>query len=691
MSDAPLRLDDPVSRIPGVTAASARKLAAEGCATVRDFLLHVPFRYEDRSAFSSITDLKEGQSALVAGKIAGHRLVRTRRRNFTILRADVEDETGTLPIVWFNRPYLAAALVAGKRAVIYGTAVSEKRGLTMKNPEYELFDDEEFADPVHMGRVVGIYRRLAGLTAKWQRMAVSRALEALGPDFGAIGDPAALREALATIHFPGSRDFAAAAARAREALAHEELGAFCDRIETRRAARLSASVPPWSWPPATARRLVGLLPFALTRSQRGAIAEIAEDLRRGAPMARLLQGDVGSGKTAVALLAALLAAENGRQAALMAPTEILAEQHADTIGRWLAATPYRLALLTGRTPAAARKELRAALAAGDIDILIGTHALIEKPVRFARLGLVVIDEQHRFGVEHRARLARKGERPHLLVLSATPIPRSLAWTLFGDLDVSRLTEKPAGRGATRTFVRSSDRRAAVLRFLDARLSEGERAFVVVPAIEESESEVAAVEKTGEDLRRALPRARVATLHGRYPPDRRRAAMSAFASGRANVLVATTVIEVGIDVREATVMLVENADRFGLSQLHQLRGRIGRGERASYCILFASEGAGEEGMARLEILRTSSDGFAIAERDLEIRGPGDLLGARQSGLPAFRVADPIRDLALLREARDEVRARRRRGERLRSELFPEPAPGAGDREASGDPVIKTSRP
>ena len=669
MSEARLSLGDPVARVPGIAPSSARKLAEEGCATVADLLLHVPFRYEDRGAFAKIGELEDGKTAVVLGRIVDHRLVRTRRRGFTILQATVDDGTGTLPVVWFNRPYLAKALTPGRRAVLYGTALLEKRGLTMRNPEHELFDAPEEEDPVHMGRVVGIYRKLGGLGGKWQRSAIDRALSALDPAFRSAGDRGILFRALRTIHFPPRRGYAAAAARARQALAREELAVFFDRVEARRAARAAIRVPPWSWTPETTRRLLSLLPFPLTRSQKNAMGEIAADLRRGSPMARLLQGDVGSGKTAVALLAMLLAVENGAQAALMAPTEILAEQHAETIGGWLAESRYRPALLTGRTPAATRRELQAALRAGEVDFLIGTHALIEAPVRFADLGLVVVDEQHRFGVEHRARLSKKGTRPHVLVLSATPIPRSLAWTLFGDLDVTRLAEKPAGRAAIRTFVRDPGRRGAVIRFVEGRLAAGERAYVVVPAIEESEREVAAVEKTAEALRAAMPVARVATLHGRYPPDRRRTAMAAFASGAANVLVATTVIEVGIDVREATVMVVENADRFGLSQLHQLRGRIGRGERASYCILLASGDATEEARERLAILEGSADGFAIAERDLELRGPGDLLGARQSGLPPFRVADPVRDARLLAEVRDDVRARRVRGERIASDLFP----------------------
>ncbi|HET9794699.1 MAG TPA: DNA helicase RecG, partial [Thermoanaerobaculia bacterium] len=319
MSDVPLRLGDPISRVPGIAPSSARKLAEDGCPTVADLLLHLPFRYEDRTALAKIGELKDGEAAVVAGRVVSHRLVRTRRRGFTILQAAIADETGSLPVVWFNRPYLAKALTPGRRAVLYGTPLFEKRGLVMRNPEHELFGPEEEEDPVHMGRVVGIYRRLGGLGSQWQRGAIRRALTALDPVFRSAGDPRVLFRALETVHFPPRRGFAAAAARARRALAREELSVFLDRIEAKREARAAIRVPAWTWTPETTRRLLRLLPFPLTRSQKEAMAEIAADLRRGSPMARLLQGDVGSGKTAVALLAALLAIENGSQAALMAP------------------------------------------------------------------------------------------------------------------------------------------------------------------------------------------------------------------------------------------------------------------------------------------------------------------------------------------------------------------------------------
>ncbi len=385
-------------------------------------------------------------------------------------------------------------------------------------------------------------------------------------------------------------------------------------------------------------------------------------------MARLLQGDVGSGKTVVAGLALLLAAGNRVQGALMAPTEILAEQHAESLASWMTAAGVRLALLTGRVRGAARRRLLEELAAGRIDVLVGTHALAEAPVGFRRLGLVVVDEQHRFGVAHRARLFRKGDAPHVLVMTATPIPRSLAWAIYGELDVSVLDEKPPGRGEIVTRVRPEEGRAKVYAFARERVAAGERVYVVVPAIEEGAREVAATRATAERIGAALPAVRVGVLHGRMPPTERTAALRDFASGRAPVLVSTTVVEVGVDVREATLMIVENAEVFGLAQLHQLRGRVGRSARKSWCALIVGRDATPEARERLSVLERTTDGFVIAEKDLEARGPGDLLGSRQSGLPAMRVADPVRDLAALGEARRHASAMRARGEEIRSDLF-----------------------
>jgi ATP-dependent DNA helicase RecG len=364
----------------------------------------------------------------------------------------------------------------------------------------------------------------------------------------------------------------------------------------------------------------------------------------------------------------MLAAANRVQGALMAPTEILAEQHATSLASWLTAAGVRIALLTGRVRGPARRRLLEELAAGGIDVLVGTHALAESPVEFRRLGIVVVDEQHRFGVAHRARLFRKGESPHVLVMTATPIPRSLAWAIYGELDVSVLDEKPPGRGEILTRVREEAGREKVYRFAGERVAAGERVYVVVPAIEEGEREIAATQATAGRVRAALPGVEVGVLHGRMPAAERTALLRDFALGRVPVLVSTTVIEVGVDVPEATLMVVENAEVFGLAQLHQLRGRVGRSGRRSWCALIAGKGATEEARARLAVLESTSDGFLIAEKDLEARGPGDLLGSRQSGIPAMRVADPVRDLSGLAEARRRVAALREAGTPITSDLF-----------------------
>ena len=590
------------------------------------------------------------------------------RRGLLRVEAVADDGTGAVRVVWHNRYPSVAKALADKRAALYGTPVAGTRGeMRIENPETELFDPGEEADPLHSGRIVGVYHRLAEIPTRPWRVLVRRALDALGTDFRAISAaPATLREALGEAHFPTNED---SAGPARAALAGEELLALAARIEDRRArlrARPGLRLPAED----TIRELArSALPFRLTAAQKRAVREIARDLASGRAMARLLQGDVGSGKTVVAGLAILLAARNGAQAALMAPTEILAEQHAESLASWLTGAGVRLGLLTGRVRGAARRHLLEALAAGSIDALVGTHALVESPVKFRRLGLVVVDEQHRFGVAHRSRLFRKGDpSPHVLIMTATPIPRSLAWAIYGELDVSVLDEKPPGRSPVVTRVREEDARDRVYRFAGERAAAGERVYVVVPAIDEGAREVAATRETAARLAAALPGIRVGVLHGRMPPAERQAVLADFAAGRCPVLVSTTVVEVGVDVPEATLMIVENAESFGLAQLHQLRGRVGRSERPSWCALVVGRGATEDARRRLAVLEQTSDGFLIAEKDLEARGPGDLLGTRQSGLPPLRVADPLRDLARLPQARNEIVARRARQEAVASDLF-----------------------
>ncbi len=631
-----------------------------------DFLLALPFRYEDRRHYARVADLCWGEPATLRVAFHGVRAVRM-RRGLLRIEAVADDGTGAVRVIWHNRYPSFVKALAGSHAALFGTPVATPRGeMRIENPETELFEPGEESDAIHTGRVVGIYHREADIASRLRRSLVRRCLDMLEQDFAAATGPAReIAAALSQAHFPPDP---VAAESARRRLADEELRVLAAGIEDRRARlreRRGVVLAPADEIRRSAREV---LPFRLTSAQKRVVREIAADLGSGRAMARLLQGDVGSGKTVVAGLAMMLAAKNGVQAALMAPTEILAEQHAASLASWLTAAGVRVALLTGRVRGVERRRLLEGLAAGTIEVLVGTHALAEAPVAFRRLGLIVIDEQHRFGVAHRVNLFRKGEAPHVLVMTATPIPRSLAWAIYGELDVSVLDEKPAGRAEILTRVRDQSAREKVYRFAGERVQAGERVYVVVPAIEEGEREIAATRETAARIQTALPGVSIGTLHGRMPPAERAVALRDFGIGRRPVLVSTTVVEVGIDVPEATLMIVENAELFGLAQLHQLRGRVGRSARASWCALITGPGATPEARLRLAVLEGTSDGFLIAEKDLEARGPGDLLGTRQSGLPAMRVADPARDLARLGEARRAVVAMRRAGKRIESDLF-----------------------
>jgi ATP-dependent DNA helicase RecG len=590
------------------------------------------------------------------------------RRGSLRIEAVADDGTGAVRVVWHNRyPSFTQAAQSGRSLALYGTPLATPRGeLRLENPETEFFGPGQEADPLHSGRIVGVYHRVAGIAARAWRVLVRAALDSVSEAPAAASLPGEeILRALAGAHFPQQAE-EAVTSRAR--LAREELLVLAAGIEEKRARLRLRSGIVLEADESVREAARRALPFALTGAQKRALREIGADLSSGRAMARLLQGDVGSGKTIVAGLALLLAAKNGVQGALMAPTEILAEQHAASLASWLENAGVRLGLLTGRARGRARKSLLEALASGELDVLVGTHALIEAPVKFRRLGLVVVDEQHRFGVAHRARLFRKGDTPHVLVMTATPIPRSLAWAIYGELDVSVLDEKPPGRSTVVTRVREESGRERVYRFAAERARAGERVYVVVPAITEGPKEVAATRETTNRIAAAAPGVSIGMLHGRMPPEERSRVLSDFSAGRIAILVATTVVEVGVDVPEATFMVVENAEVFGLAQLHQLRGRVGRSSRPSWCALIVGERAGEEARSRLAILEKTSDGFLIAEKDLEARGPGDLLGSRQSGLPAMRVADPVKDLPRLGEARREVLERLRKGERIVSDLF-----------------------
>jgi ATP-dependent DNA helicase RecG len=626
----------------------------------------VPFRYEDRRHFSTVASLAWDTPSTLLVRFHGVKSARMRRGMLRI-EAIADDGTGAVRVVWHNRYPSFAKALDGRRAALYGTPTATARGeMRIENPETELFDEGEESDPIHSGRIVGVYHRAADIGSRAWRTLVRRTLDALSADFRAMtGAPAQIRQALEEVHFPTHVD---SARPALWQLAREELFVLAARIEERRARLRQRRGAPLKAEAAFQALRRYVLPFPLTNAQKRAVREISVDLESGRAMARLLQGDVGSGKTVVAGLALLIAAKNGAQGALMAPTEILAEQHAESLAAWLTGAGVRLALLTGRVKGAARRRLLEQLEAGAIDVLVGTHALAESRVKFRRLGLVVVDEQHRFGVAHRARLFRKGDSPHVLVMTATPIPRSLAWAIYGELDVSVLDEKPPGRTEVVTRVRDEDGRERVYRFAGERVAAGERVYVVVPAIDEAAREVAATRETAERIAAVLPNVPIGILHGRLSTAERQAVLADFAAGRSPILVSTTVVEVGVDVPEATLMVVENAEVFGLAQLHQLRGRVGRSSRRSWCALISGAGATEDARRRLAVLETTSDGFVIAEKDLEARGPGDLMGTRQSGLPPLRVADPVRDLPALAQARGSVLAMRAEGKKLESDLF-----------------------
>ena len=662
-----LSLRDSVSLIPGVGPSRAAALKAAGVGSVGDFLLALPFRYEDRGRYTTTAALRPGEAATLLVRLSAARSTRMRRGGLRI-EAVADDSSGAVRVVWHNRyPSFAKAAGAGRNAVLYGAPVAASGGeLRLENPETEFVEDGEAADPVHSGRIVGVYHRIASVASRPWRTLVRRVLDLLEPEpRAATLAPATLCEALDAVHFPPSFP---AAGQARRLLAGEELLVLAARIEDRRAKLRERRGLVFAADESLRAAARGALPFRLTGAQRRAVREIAADMGSGRAMARLLQGDVGSGKTVVAGLALLLAAGNGVQGALMAPTEILAEQLARSLDVWMEKAGARIGLLTGRVRGRPRAALLAALERGEVNVLVGTHALLENPVRFRKLGLVVVDEQHRFGVAHRARLFRKGDAPHVLVMTATPIPRSLAWAIYGELDTSVLDEKPPGRAAVVTRVREESARPAIYRFAAERVAAGERVYVVVPAIQEGAREVAATRETAARIAAAAPEVAIGVVHGRMPSEERSGVMADFAAGRTGVLVATTVVEVGVDVPEATFMVIENAEAFGLAQLHQLRGRVGRSSRPSWCALVVGKGASVEARGRLAILEQTADGFEIAEKDLEARGPGDLLGVRQSGLPALRVADPVRDLPRLGQARREVVARRERGESIASELF-----------------------
>jgi len=670
-----LALDTPLQYLKGVGPRRAADLQRVGLSTVEDLLYRFPVRYEDRGSFQTISSLRPGQAASVVGEIVSCGIRPTRRPRFKIFEMLVRDRTGALRAVFFNQPFLNDVFHPHQRVILFGKLELTPHGMQLQNPQYELLKHEEDAegtetedDTLHTGRIVPIYEKTGTLTTKMQRAIVHQALSGLPAE---VPDPLPAdvrsrqqlidrRTALFDVHFPpaGSAVDGLIAFRspAQRRLIFEEFFLFqlglvmrrrrSDEERKPRVVIINDDIRE------SARRV---LPFRLTGDQKKAIAEIVEDMKRPQPMNRLLQGDVGSGKTIVALMAALVAMENGLQVAFMAPTEILAEQHFITIRKLLESSRFRIALLTGATPAKKRRELQAELAGGSLHLAVGTHALVQDPVGFRELGLVIIDEQHRFGVLQRATLRSKGLHPDVLVMTATPIPRTLALTTYGDLDVSVMREMPPGRHPIKTIAKPESRREEIYEFIRKQIDTGRQVYVIYPLIEESEKVdlKAATEMADHLSQDVFPSYRVALLHGKMKSDAKERVMAAFVRGEFDVLVSTTVIEVGVDVPNAAVMLVEHAERFGLSQLHQLRGRVGRGSYQSYCVLLYQSPLTDQGRARLKALTETNDGFEIAERDLELRGPGDFFGTRQSGMPTLRVGDLLRDHQLMEDARREA--------------------------------------
>ena len=655
----PSRLEAPITALRGAGPKLAAAAAEIGIETVGDLLWHVPHGHRDRSGVREVADLRIGEEATVRVSVRSARVRPTRRRNLRLVEAAVADSSGPMKAVWFNQAYLAERLTPGTTLLLNGKL--DRSGFRVATHEIVAGGS---GVGIHTTGIVPVHGATASLPASrlrdWAWQAVASAGDAIEPL------PAELRarrrlpgaaDALRSAHFPESPQDAEAA---RERLAFEELCLHQAALAMRRAARRERRPGiPLLAERKLSERWVASLPFEPTAAQRAAFEEIDDDLASGRPMQRLLMGEVGSGKTVVAVFAMLRALEAGHQAALMAPTETLAEQHAATLDALLAAEPVTFALLTGATPAARRRETLRALASGELALVVGTHALIERDVSFASLAVCIVDEQHRFGVRQRAALDAKGPgeaAPHVLHMTATPIPRTLSLTAFGDLDATTIAELPRGRQPVKTWVVGEDRRAGAYEFVRERLREGRQAFVVCPLVSDSE-QLEAKAASAEAARLAkgeLAGFRVGLLHGQLTSREKTEAMARFVAGESDVLVATTVIEVGIDVANATVMVIEDAERFGLSQLHQLRGRVGRGEHESQCILFADA---REGLARrrMDAIASTSDGFRLAEVDLTLRGEGEILGTRQHGLPRYSVAELPDDAPLLAAAREEVQA------------------------------------
>ena len=649
-------LHDSVQYVKGVGPKRLEVLRRLGVETVADLLRYVPRDYEDRSRITPIGKLRVGERATVRGRVLAAEKYRAKRGRL-MARVKIEDDSGTLTCVWFNARFFRDGDFPIGREMFFSGRVDFYRGPQMVSPQHELADEgETFFGP----GILPIYPLTENLNQTGLRRVVKSALDKYGHLVEDMFEPAYLKErnlpamvdAVRCIHYPETLDDAA---RARRRLGYDELFLLeLGMAQRRRGIRQEKCGFAFEISEKIDKRIRRRFPFSLTNAQERVIAEIQQDMRADRVMNRMLQGDVGSGKTVVALYAMLAAVANEYQSAIMAPTEILAVQHFQTMQRYLAGSRVRIALLVGgRTSRERRAELEK-VAAGEADIVIGTHALVQGDVEFKKLGLVVVDEQHKFGVLQRATLRQKGKHPDVLVMTATPIPRTLALTVFGDLDVSVIDEMPPGRRPVKTHWYQPEKLDAAHDFMRKRVSAGEQAFVIYPLVEESESlDLKAATVGARHLQqKVFPDLRVGLLHGRMKSDEKERVMVEFRAGRYHILVSTIVVEVGIDIPNATIMVVEHAERFGLAQLHQLRGRIGRGSKTSWFLLFG-EPKNPDARKRLQIICSTSDGFRIAEEDLKLRGPGEFFGTRQHGLPELHIADIVGDYKLLRLARRDA--------------------------------------
>lgn len=653
-----------IQYIKGVGPKRAGLLTRLGIKTVKDALYYLPYRYENRSKIRKIADLRYGNIETVSGKVISSEVIRLQGRHLKIFELTVNDESGLLKGKWFNQPFMKKNFKVGHEVLLCGSVKRNPYrgiGFEMDNPEYEIVSDD--GDPlIHTNRVVPVYRVTSGLSVRQIRSIIFNILTTCIKDVSdtipaeiinrtALPD---LSQSLSQIHFPdsyvdvellnrGVSDF-------HKRLAFDELFMLELGLAVMKKGSILKKGIAFNPEGTFLKRLMDMLPFSLTRAQENVFNDIIRDMKRHYPMNRLLQGDVGCGKTIVALMAMLIAAECRYQSALMAPTEILAEQHYINIHRMIEDLGLKICLLTGSM----KDRPISKIASGEIDMVVGTHAIIQEEVIFKNLGLAVIDEQHRFGVMQRALLRKKANNPDVLVMTATPIPRTLALTLYGDLDYSVIDELPPHRRPVTTLLFKSKQKDYIYRLIKEEVKKGRQVYVVYPIIEESEKTDLRSAIIGKNaLEKFFPEFKVMLLHGRMKAQEREEIMASFNQGKIDILVTTTVIEVGVDVPNATLMLIIHAERFGLSQLHQLRGRTGRGSHQSHCILLAYEPYGEEAKRRLAVMVKSNNGFRIAEEDLNIRGPGEFLGTRQSGMPDLRIANIVRDSMLLSDARREA--------------------------------------